>query len=143
MSPDQKQAGRDATAAVADKKTVGRRIRERREYLKATKDPRLTQAVVARILGMQRSTYAQYEAGINEMAVSDLGKLAQVLDVKVAYLYGEEDEEDLLDDEAMKFYSGLAPTMKQVARTQLKALFDAQDEDAKSRELTTFGRRPD
>ncbi|MBV9848779.1 MAG: helix-turn-helix transcriptional regulator [Armatimonadetes bacterium] len=111
----------------ADKKTVGQRLSARREYLKAQGRPDMTQAGVARRLHLQRSTYAQYEAGINEMSVSDLAALAEILEVPVGYFFGEESEEEYADDETILYYRGLPPTLKPAARAAIKALYDVQD----------------
>jgi transcriptional regulator with XRE-family HTH domain len=104
---------------------IGDRLRSRREYLG------LTQQDVAARLGVSRVAYTQYETGRNEMAVTDLPRLGVILKVAPAYFLGDEDIVDVAESDVLRYYNGLPPTLKNVARQQLKALFDAQDAEAK------------
>lgn len=70
----------------ADRKYIGARLRLRREYL------RMTQQEVSEKLSMNRVTYAQYEQGRNEMAVSDLPRIAKVLEVSPSYFFEDGDD---------------------------------------------------
>jgi transcriptional regulator with XRE-family HTH domain len=135
----------------ADRKSIGARLRERREYL------RMTQQNVADLLSMNRVTYAQYEQGRNEMAVSDLPRIAKVLKVKPDYFFGPDDEGALFvreagpdydpnrdeptDDEEgeiLRYYRGVPPTLRPAALAMLKGLMDAEPDYEEGK---VFGRK--
>ncbi|HLK56528.1 MAG TPA: helix-turn-helix transcriptional regulator [Chthonomonadaceae bacterium] len=117
-----------------DKKELGLKLRARREYL------HLTQQEVADALSMNRVTYAQYETGRNEMAVSDLPRIAKVLQVPISYFF--EEERDLAaDDQAptiQAYYDALPPDEQdeliQIARMKW---------EKKRRRETTHGPKSD
>jgi transcriptional regulator with XRE-family HTH domain len=105
---------------------MGERMKARREYL------RLTQQEIADSLDINRVTYAQYELGKNQIPVADLPRLAKVMRLtSVCFFFDEPESEVVEDADLMRYYNGLPPTLKNVARQQLKALFDAQDAEAK------------
>ena len=55
---------------------------------------RYTQADMAELLGVGRTTYTKYERGDIRLSAEVLEKLAQVFDVSVDYILGREDSED-------------------------------------------------
>lgn len=115
---------------VADSVAIGRRMRDRRDYL------RLTQQEVANVLNVNRVTYQQWESGRNEMAVTDLPRIAKALGTTSTYLLGEEDDEVVQDREAAMYLNNMPPMLKPAARAALKALYDQRD-----REQTTHGQK--
>jgi transcriptional regulator with XRE-family HTH domain len=129
-----------------DRKSIGARLRARREYL------RMTQQDVADQLFMNRVTYAQYEQGRNEMAVSDLPRIAKVLKVKPEYFFGPAGDDDPSADhdpnsdaptddeegEVLRYFHGIPPMMRPAAKAMLKGLMDAEPDYEEGR---VFGRK--
>ncbi len=68
---------------VIEQKSIGDRIRRRREYIK------LRQEDVAEKLSMSQANYGKIENGKVGISASDLGRLANILGVLPSYLYGE------------------------------------------------------
>ena len=114
---------------------IGARLKARREYLE------LSQQEVADAIHKERSSYAQYESGKNEPSAETLYLLGLKLRVPVGYFYAETEQADIEGGDLMRYYNGLPPNMKGVARQQLKALFDAQDSEARELEFTTYGKK--
>jgi transcriptional regulator with XRE-family HTH domain len=117
-----------------DKREIGRRLRERRELLK------MTQQNVADALHVNRITYAQWESGRNEMAVTDLPRLAKLFKVQPSYFFEDLDtySEEADHDDVMMYYNGMPPILRAAAKASLRAMYDLQDkEDA----VTTVGKK--
>lgn len=68
------------------KKVIGRRIREMREK------QGLLQEQLARMLGMQRTNVANYEAGRSSPFPETLAKIAKILNTTTDYLVGNTDD---------------------------------------------------
>jgi len=64
---------------------IGQRLKKLREE----KD--LTQAQVAKILGVSRTTYTQYETGKSEPDLATVSKLAEIYETSVDFLLGKTD----------------------------------------------------
>ena len=126
---------RDSEHAQQFRRAVGQRLKARREFLG------ISRAEMGESLGLTEKGYGHYETGHSEMVPSKLIKAAEVLDVPVAYFFDEVGDAELEDKDVMRYYKGLPPFLKPVARQQLKALFDAQDEEAKALEPTTHGKK--
>ena len=72
---------------------IASRIREARRLAG------LSQGQVAKMLGLQRPSVSEIEAGNRAVAAEELSKLAEVFDVNVAWLLGEgADQLDVQDD---------------------------------------------
>lgn len=67
-----------------DYRVIGQRLRTAREA------QRLSQADLARVLGVEPETYGRYESGQRRITVPDLRRLAQTLDVGLDTLLGAE-----------------------------------------------------
>ena len=126
---------RDSELAQKFRREVGQRLKARREFLG------ISRADMGESLGLTEEVYGQYETGHSEMVTSKLIKAAEVLDVPVAYFFDEVGDAELEDKDVMRYYKGLPPFLKPVARQQLKALFDAQDEEARDLEPKTHGKK--
>ncbi|HEY3333303.1 MAG TPA: helix-turn-helix transcriptional regulator [Capsulimonadaceae bacterium] len=69
---------------------IGERIAERRQ------SRRITQAEVAEVLGVSRSTVSQYETGRLSVSTQELHKLVRFLQAPLSYFLGETDLEDVI-----------------------------------------------
>ncbi len=65
------------------RQVIASRIREARRLAG------LSQGQVAKMLGLQRPSVTEIEAGNRAVAAEELGKLAEIFDVSVAWLLGE------------------------------------------------------
>src|SRR5215207_7384588 len=70
-----------------DRKTLGKRLREAREYLGYSQDQ------VATYLGVSRSALSLMETGQRKVEALELKKLASLYKRPVGYFTGEEEEE--------------------------------------------------
>lgn len=89
------------------------------------------------MLIVNRVTYQQWESGRNEMAVTDLPRIAKALRTTSMYLLGEEDDEIVQDRESAMYLRDMPPNLKPAARAALRALYEQRD-----REETTYGKDP-
>lgn len=64
---------------------IGQRLKKLRE------EKNLTQAQVAKILGVSRTTYTQYETGKSEPDLATVSKLAEIYETSVDFLLGKTD----------------------------------------------------
>ena len=101
------------------RKQIGRRIRERREYLG------LTQGQVGTRLGVKGSTISLYESGSRALAAEDIEVLARVLKVHVGYFY--DDQQEVEDADFIRFYKGAPPILQKAARDMLQSAFKEDD----------------
>lgn len=74
------------------RKAIGGRIRQAR--LQAG----LSQGQVAKMLGLHRPSVSEMEAGNRRVAADELGRLAEMFDVSVAFLTGDAAETVASDD---------------------------------------------
>ena len=59
-----------------------KRLKEKRSAAK------LTQADIAKVLGVTQSTYSYYESGRNEPDIKTLAKIADIFETSIDYLIG-------------------------------------------------------
>lgn len=71
-----------------DQDSIARRLRSAREMAG------LSQAQVARILGMHRPTITEMEAGRRNVSASELRQLAELLEIDIAWLAGTQSMDD-------------------------------------------------
>ena len=71
------------TANEAKRQIIASRIRDARRLAG------LSQGQVAKMLGLQRPSVTEIEAGNRAVAAEELAKLAEIFDVSVAWLLGE------------------------------------------------------
>jgi transcriptional regulator with XRE-family HTH domain len=120
---------------LLDRRTIGERLRRRREDLK------LSQKEVADALGVSRVSLSNWERGERELGISDIISLAAALEIPVSSLLGEQFNdrsaaafhERFDDEDAAIWYNGLPPTLKPAARAALKALYDQADVETRRR----------
>ena len=79
-----KTKGRPDATDVA----IGRRIRERRTELK------LSQEMLAPMLGVTYQQLQKYETGVNRVSGSKIRRLARALLVRPGYFFGEKEDPD-------------------------------------------------
>lgn len=114
---------------------LGRRIKAARE------DARLTQQQVINRLNEQgvhvvKSALGHWESGRNDIPVSTLIVLANVLKVEVNYLIGRSIDEDFLNqDPFFRRYFGLDPAKRGLINSMIDALYSSDSE------TTTHGRK--
>ncbi len=89
----------------SENEQIGARVRARREHLHRT------QAEIAAVLSISRGNYSKYEAGDVGISAQDLARLARILNVPVAYFYGEEElpeieYEPIMDELHSASYNG-------------------------------------
>lgn len=59
--------------------------------LKALREGRYTQAELAKLLGVGRTTYTKYESGDIRMSADVLSRLSKIFDVSIDHILGEDD----------------------------------------------------
>ena len=116
---------------ISSKREIGERIRARREYLQ------LTQTDIASKMGTSRVNYGRYESGETNVTAEDLGRLASVLGVPVAYFYGDDDG-GAVDEDVMLYYNGVPDDAKPIVRAAVKAIYD---EYQRRNEAATIGKK--
>ena len=62
--------------------------------LKALRADKYTQAEMAKLLGVGRTTYTKYESGDIRLSADMLSKLARIFDVSIDYIVGDDGEDD-------------------------------------------------
>lgn len=112
---------------TVDKKTIGNRIKARREFLQ------FSQEKLAELCEVSRITISNWERGEREMHITDLPTVASALKVPLNYFYGDDDiEGPIIND----YYNGLSVGKRAVADEVIRSLW-LQDQ----REETTHGRK--
>ncbi len=114
---------------------MGKRMQVRREELQWSQQEVIQKLEQAGI-EMTRAAYSHWETGRADIPSSALAKIATILTIPANYLLGQTSEEEWMDEQAMIFFNGTSPQLKQTAVATLKALFEASD-----RERTTHGRK--
>lgn len=96
------------------------------EFSERLKDLRkqagLTQVDVAEKLGISQPAYASWERGVKKPTQENLVKIAQILNVSVDYLVGNEEKSDELDNIELLFRmnsKGLTESEKTVFKKEL------------------------
>ena len=96
---------------MTKREQIGERIRQRLQFLDKN------QTWLADQFGVQQSTMSQYINGVRGLEAAELARLAQILDIEVAYFYGEADlhgrdvppELEMVYDSQGKVYNDLPP----------------------------------
>lgn len=101
------------------KKEIGDRLRLARER------KNLRQNRVAQQLGIHNSTLAKYESGGREPDAESLIKLAELYEVSVTWILGEEiNTNDQAKNEVLEAYARLPQDKKKIIDDMIKALLD-------------------
>ena len=100
---------------------IGKRIKERREYLG------MSQLEIGAPLEMGRSNVAQIESGGIKISAVWLARLADVLRCPVAYFYGDIPPADLEAEEISVIYRALPASTKPVALAVLRAMLETSE----------------
>jgi transcriptional regulator with XRE-family HTH domain len=114
---------------------MGRRLQARREELQWSQHDVILKLGGAGI-EMTRAAYSHWETGRADIPSSALAILADLLDISVGYLLGQQSAGEWIDEQAMQFYNGTSSELRGAAMAALKALFEASD-----RKGTTHGRK--
>lgn len=119
----------------------GRRIQLRREELQWSQQDMITKLEQAGIdwagsRTMTRAAYSHWETGRADIPASALAAVANVLEIPVAYLLGQQSQEEWFDVQAMQYYRGTSEELKPAALAALEALFRMSDQSR-----TTHGRK--
>jgi len=96
---------------------LGRRLRRRRRLLG------LTQQQIADACGVRFQQIQKYECGANRMSAARLWRLAEALDVPVAYFF-----DGLTDDGRPARFGGQPDRAERVSRRETLALIQAYDQ---------------
>lgn len=102
---------------------IVKRIADRRKRL------RLTQVDISDRLGWNRTTYQMLETGKNQLSVSQLMELAEVLQTSVAYLVGEITEREIADSAAIAGYDSLNARDKQMVAGIIGMLLEMDEQN--------------
>jgi transcriptional regulator with XRE-family HTH domain len=94
-------------------KQLGHRIHKARERLK------LSQEELAELIGKDQRSISEYENGGRRLAVTDLPRLAQALQVPVLYFFEEEGIAGELDSVLLEYFHRLANRETQVIAVQI------------------------
>ena len=116
------------------KKSVASKIRERRQHLQQTRGRGFTIEEVADAFGRLRGVpisrigFGKYELGVNEIAVSDLPFLAEVLEVSMEYFL--DDDQSFADDDFTAWYHELPQRDKMTLQAWKEAMERRKRDDA-------------
>ncbi|BDI29456.1 hypothetical protein CCAX7_15070 [Capsulimonas corticalis] len=103
---------------------IGRRIKERREYLG------VTQSDIAQVLDVSRVNVSKIESG-QPISAESLGSVAKLLRVSVGYFYGEGEDTDAGEAEIIQQYRAMPKSLRPIAVAVVKAVHDAGADPAK------------
>jgi transcriptional regulator with XRE-family HTH domain len=98
--------------ACLNPKQFGLRIRHARERLN------LSQEELAGLIGKNQRSISEYENGAQRLAVTDLPRLAEALQVPLLYFF-EEEGADELDSVLLEYFHRLANRETQAAAVQI------------------------
>lgn len=106
----------------------------------------LTQAQVAQLLGIAKSTYSGYETGKSEPSMNTIANLMRILNASPEYLWQDEMEEQFRNEYPERFFS--RPDMQAQSRDEeeLLSAFRSLTASAKNTILVTiraFAQNPD
>ena len=103
---------------------LARRIREARKLAG------LSQGQVARILGLHRPSISEIEAGNRRVSAQELAALADLFDVSIAWLHGEEGQ-DVVEDARVRLAARELSKLKPGDLDRLMSLLTAMRGGAK------------
>jgi transcriptional regulator with XRE-family HTH domain len=113
-------------------------FKEKIRYLRTNRLQKTSQAIVAKAIGVDRTTYSKYETGDSEPDFENMKKLADFFNVTVDYLLGREDdpadaEEIQLSDKELDKIKQTAQGLKAGLMANIGLAFDGKpdsdDED--------------
>ncbi len=107
---------------------IAARIRE------ARKSSGLSQGQIAKLMGLHRPSISEIEAGNRRVSAEELSKLAELLDVTVAWLVGDAPESVETDDPRVQLAARELKKLKpQDLDRLLRLIASMRDDDAKPR----------
>jgi transcriptional regulator with XRE-family HTH domain len=99
--------------ADEEQEQLGKRLRESREYIG------LSQEFVAERLGIPRASVSAMETGKRKVSGLELKQLARLYRCSIAFLLGEEKQEDVLDSETVRALFRTTKDLSEQARQQV------------------------
>lgn len=91
-------------------------FKDRIRQLRMNRPQKTSQAVVAQVIGVDRTTYSKYETGDSEPDFENVKKLADFYDVTVDYLFGREDVSRTILPEEKKEFQLSEKEMQEIKR---------------------------
>lgn len=96
-----------------DRKLLGKRIADRRNYMK------MTQEDLSALINVTREAVSNWETGRRGLDAADMQRLATALDTTVGYFYGED---DILREDSPSYQTGEGAVMTSRAGDMEKRL---------------------
>ena len=103
-------------------KEMGHKLAARRKKLNRDRRGGYRQVDVAKRLGISLSGYAHYESGINQIPTTTLSKVAEILEVPVAYFFDEVTENHVESNNTIAAYNGLPESAKRLVDNLVREL---------------------
>ena len=128
--PTEWRAGTKKEAAI-----MGQKLAARRKKLNRDRRGGYRQVDIAKRLGISLSGYAHYESGINQIPTSTLSKVAEILEVPVAYFFDEVTESHVESNITIAAYNGLPDMAKRLVDNHVRELAQMFESDAANPEL--------